>query len=150
MDPNPSFWSLPCWIPMSGFDFNTSVRIVVLASYSKLDYLWCYLELYMASTVRILQLARELEEILRKQTAEPAESCSSNGSVSFLENVISPLYDIIAAVSMATAWGNITSYDWSCMVFLMLILLQEAANNKNGRAPHSAWRNYDDFNEFFW
>jgi len=68
-------------------------------------------------------LARELEEILRKQTAEPAESCSSNVSVSFLENVISPLYDIIAA---------------------------EAANNKNGRAPHSAWRNYDDFNEFFW
>jgi len=55
----------------------------------------------MASTVRILQLARELEEILRKQTAEPAESCSSNVSVSFLENVISPLYDIIAAVSMA-------------------------------------------------
>ncbi|KAF8780207.1 hypothetical protein HU200_001875 [Digitaria exilis] len=68
-------------------------------------------------------LAGELEDILRKQTAEPAESCSSNGSVSFLENVISPLYDIIAA---------------------------EAANNKNGRAPHSAWRNYDDFNEFFW
>ncbi|XP_004985950.1 callose synthase 9 [Setaria italica] len=68
-------------------------------------------------------LARELEEILRKQTAEPAKSCSSDGSVSFLENVISPLYDVIAA---------------------------EAANNKNGRAPHSAWRNYDDFNEFFW
>lgn len=28
--------------------------------------------------------------------------------------------------------------------------LQEAANNDNGRAPHSAWRNYDDFNEYFW
>lgn len=27
---------------------------------------------------------------------------------------------------------------------------QEAANNDNGRAPHSAWRNYDDFNEYFW
>ncbi|CAN6285923.1 unnamed protein product [Urochloa humidicola] len=68
-------------------------------------------------------LARELEEILRKQTAEPAESCISDGSVSFLDKVISPFYDIIAA---------------------------EAANNKNGRAPHSEWRNYDDFNEFFW
>ncbi|CAN6321710.1 unnamed protein product, partial [Urochloa humidicola] len=66
---------------------------------------------------------RELEEILRKQTAEPAESCISDGSVSFLDKVISPFYDIIAA---------------------------EAANNKNGRAPHSEWRNYDDFNEFFW
>lgn len=56
----------------------------------------------MTCNVSILQLARELEEILRKQTAEPAESCSSNGSVSFLENVISPLYDIIAAVSVAS------------------------------------------------
>ncbi|EEC74403.1 hypothetical protein OsI_09759 [Oryza sativa Indica Group] len=68
-------------------------------------------------------LARELEEIIRRQTAEPAESCISNGGVSFLDQVISPMYEIIAA---------------------------EAANNDNGRAPHSAWRNYDDFNEFFW
>jgi len=27
---------------------------------------------------------------------------------------------------------------------------QEAANNDNGKAPHSSWRNYDDFNEYFW
>nr|GEW97383.1 callose synthase 9 [Tanacetum cinerariifolium] len=26
----------------------------------------------------------------------------------------------------------------------------EADNNRNGKAPHSAWRNYDDFNEYFW
>ncbi|KAM0831456.1 hypothetical protein ACQ4PT_065529 [Festuca glaucescens] len=69
------------------------------------------------------QLARELEETMRKQIAEPAESCISNDGVSFLDQVISPLYEIIAA---------------------------EAANNNNGRAAHSAWRNYDDFNEFFW
>ncbi|VFQ80897.1 unnamed protein product [Cuscuta campestris] len=25
----------------------------------------------------------------------------------------------------------------------------ETRNNDNGRAPHSAWRNYDDFNEYF-
>ncbi|KAG8073196.1 hypothetical protein GUJ93_ZPchr0006g44587 [Zizania palustris] len=81
-------------------------------------------------------LARELEEIMRKQIAEPAESCISkkqtteptescisNNEVSFLDRVIYPLYEIIAA---------------------------ETANNDNGRAPHSAWRNYDDFNEFFW
>ncbi|KAL5209846.1 hypothetical protein ABZP36_005469 [Zizania latifolia] len=68
-------------------------------------------------------LARELEEIMRKQIAEPAESCNSNDGLSFLDQVISPLYEIIAA---------------------------ETANNDNGRAPHSAWRNYDDFNEFFW
>ncbi|VFQ67599.1 unnamed protein product [Cuscuta campestris] len=28
--------------------------------------------------------------------------------------------------------------------------LSEARHNDNGRAPHSAWRNYDDFNEYFW
>lgn len=28
--------------------------------------------------------------------------------------------------------------------------LQEAKICAGGRAPHSAWRNYDDFNEFFW
>lgn len=22
--------------------------------------------------------------------------------------------------------------------------------NNNGKAAHSAWRNYDDFNEYFW
>jgi 1,3-beta-glucan synthase subunit FKS1, domain-1 len=27
---------------------------------------------------------------------------------------------------------------------------QEAENNKGGRASHAAWRNYDDFNEYFW
>ncbi|KAK7824056.1 callose synthase 9 [Quercus suber] len=26
----------------------------------------------------------------------------------------------------------------------------EAARNNNGKAAHSAWRNYDDFNEYFW
>ena len=29
-------------------------------------------------------------------------------------------------------------------------ITQEAENNNNGRAPHSSWRNYDDFNEYFW
>ncbi|KAL9270036.1 Callose synthase 9-like protein, partial [Drosera capensis] len=68
-------------------------------------------------------MARELDEILRQQIAKPADSCKTQTGVSFLERVIAPLYDVIAA---------------------------EAANNNNGRAPHSAWRNYDDFNEYFW
>jgi len=33
---------------------------------------------------------------------------------------------------------------------LFCYILQEAESNDNGRAPHSAWRNYDDFNEYFW
>ncbi|XXG39232.1 hypothetical protein AAC387_Pa01g0246 [Persea americana] len=69
------------------------------------------------------QMVREVEEIMRQEIAQPANSCNSQNGVSFLNQVIAPLYEIVAA---------------------------EAANNNNGRAPHSAWRNYDDFNEYFW
>lgn len=68
-------------------------------------------------------MGRELDEILRQQIAQPAGSCVSENDVSFLHQVICPLYEVVAA---------------------------EAGNNDNGRAPHSAWRNYDDFNEYFW
>jgi hypothetical protein len=30
------------------------------------------------------------------------------------------------------------------------LMYQEAKNNNGGKASHAAWRNYDDFNEFFW
>jgi callose synthase len=30
------------------------------------------------------------------------------------------------------------------------LCLQEAKVNKEGKAPHSKWRNYDDMNEYFW
>ena len=36
---------------------------------------------------------------------------------------------------------------WS---FQVLWGSQEGSQNKDGRARHSAWRNYDDLNEFFW
>lgn len=36
------------------------------------------------------------------------------------------------------------------MITMLIFDTQEAANNDNGKAPHSAWRNYDDFNEYFW
>ncbi|XP_007014805.2 PREDICTED: callose synthase 9 [Theobroma cacao] len=68
-------------------------------------------------------MVREMDEILRQQMAQPANSCCSESGVSFLDQVITPLFEVVAA---------------------------EAANNDNGRAPHSAWRNYDDFNEYFW
>ncbi|KAK6144004.1 hypothetical protein DH2020_020824 [Rehmannia glutinosa] len=68
-------------------------------------------------------MGRELEELLRQQVAQPANSCVSESGVSFIDQVVRPLYEVICA---------------------------EAANNDNGRAPHSAWRNYDDFNEYFW
>ncbi|XP_073063640.1 callose synthase 9-like isoform X1 [Primulina eburnea] len=68
-------------------------------------------------------MGRELEEISRQQVAQPANSCVSESGVSFINQVILPLYEVISA---------------------------EASNNDNGRAPHSSWRNYDDFNEYFW
>ncbi|CAJ2631141.1 unnamed protein product [Trifolium pratense] len=96
-----------------------------------------YVSLYLliwgeASNVRFLpeclcyifhHMAREMDEILRQQIAQTANSCTSENGVSFLDHVIFPLYDIISA---------------------------EATNNDNGKAPHSSWRNYDDFNEYFW
>ncbi|KAI8543872.1 hypothetical protein RHMOL_Rhmol08G0252700 [Rhododendron molle] len=69
-------------------------------------------------------MAKELDAILDRGEATPAVSCiGENGSVSFLEQIISPIYKTLEA---------------------------EAARNVNGKASHSAWRNYDDFNEYFW
>ncbi|XP_009791092.1 callose synthase 10 isoform X2 [Nicotiana tabacum] len=69
-------------------------------------------------------MARELDAILDHGEASPAASCvGENQSVSFLEQIIRPIYDTIVA---------------------------EAARNNNGKAAHSKWRNYDDFNEYFW
>ncbi|XP_056842826.1 callose synthase 9-like isoform X1 [Raphanus sativus] len=98
-----------------------------------------YLSLYFliwgeAANIRFLpeclcyifhHMVREMDEILRQQVARPAASCGSDDGVcvSFLDHVIAPLYEVVSA---------------------------EAFNNGNGRVPHSAWRNYDDFNEYFW
>ncbi|KAL3512615.1 hypothetical protein ACH5RR_025332 [Cinchona calisaya] len=69
-------------------------------------------------------MARELDAILDHGEAHPSTNCTSeNGSVSYLEQVICPIYKTMAA---------------------------EAARNNNGKASHSEWRNYDDFNEYFW
>lgn len=69
-------------------------------------------------------MAKELDAILDHGEANHAASCiTESGSVSFLEQIICPIYQTIAA---------------------------EAERNNNGKAVHSAWRNYDDFNEYFW
>ncbi|XP_062233797.1 callose synthase 10 isoform X2 [Phragmites australis] len=69
-------------------------------------------------------MAKELDGVLDSSEAEPAKSClTSDGSTSYLEKIITPIYETMAA---------------------------EANNTNNGKAAHSAWRNYDDFNEYFW
>lgn len=46
-------------------------------------------------------MAREMDEIMHEQTAKRAASCvvTTTGEASFLDQVVSPLYDIVAAVS---------------------------------------------------
>lgn len=69
-------------------------------------------------------MARELDAILDHGEAHPAPSCTTQtGSVTFLDKIISPIYAAMAG---------------------------EAERNNNGKASHSEWRNYDDFNEYFW
>ncbi|OAY48210.2 callose synthase 10 [Manihot esculenta] len=69
-------------------------------------------------------MAKELDAILDHGEAYHAASCTTDsGSVSFLSQIICPIYDIMA---------------------------REAARNNGGKAAHSSWRNYDDFNEYFW
>ncbi|KAG8484906.1 hypothetical protein CXB51_021667 [Gossypium anomalum] len=130
-------------------------------------------------------MAREMDEALRQQIAQPANSCSKDGVVSFLDQVITPLYDVVAAGgaicpclllcsvlskanyvlpplclveylrplwaknlhNLLEFWVMIQNVDSDISSPLCF---KEAANNENGRAPHSAWRNYDDFNEYFW
>ncbi|XP_057953714.1 callose synthase 9 isoform X2 [Malania oleifera] len=108
----------------------------VLSKEKKLLFLSLYFLIWgEAANIRFLpeclcyifhHMVREMDEKLRQQNAQPANSCTpdtSEGDASFLEHVVTPLYEVVAA---------------------------EAANSLNGHAPHSAWRNYDDFNEYFW
>eukprot|EP00250_Pteridium_aquilinum_P008089 c17661_g1_i1 orf=354-4031(+) len=70
------------------------------------------------------KMAQELLAMLQKSKIEASKSCErKNGDVSFLEEIITPVY---------TA------------------LQEEAAKSKAGKAAHSKWCNYDDINEFFW
>ncbi|VVB02402.1 unnamed protein product [Arabis nemorensis] len=69
-------------------------------------------------------MAKELDAKLDHGEAVFADSClTESGSVSFLERIICPIYETMSA---------------------------ETVRNNNGKAAHSAWRNYDDFNEYFW
>ncbi|KAJ8436464.1 hypothetical protein Cgig2_000449 [Carnegiea gigantea] len=124
------------------------------------------------AVIRIF-MAGEIIEILRQQVMKQADSCKIEDGVSFLEKVIFPVYEVVAAVERRQAfglysllslildslcWDISSAVPWSHMTNQYNVLIcitslgsrQEAANNDNGRAPHSAWRNYDDFNEYFW
>ncbi|RWR97510.1 Glycosyl transferase [Cinnamomum micranthum f. kanehirae] len=72
-------------------------------------------------------MARDLNRILQDEidenTGRPFIPPISSGDNSFLYSVVTPIYDTIKA---------------------------EVDRSRVGTAPHSAWRNYDDINEYFW
>ncbi|XP_017702112.1 callose synthase 12-like [Phoenix dactylifera] len=69
-----------------------------------------------------MDLNRILEGYIDETTGRPSLPAIS-GENAFLTRVVTPLYTTIKA---------------------------EVDASRNGTAPHSAWRNYDDINEYFW
>ncbi|KAL5220775.1 hypothetical protein ABZP36_025488 [Zizania latifolia] len=69
-----------------------------------------------------MELHRILEGFTDTNTGRPANP-AVNGENAFLTRVVTPIYSVIRA---------------------------EVESSRNGTAPHGAWRNYDDINEYFW
>ena len=62
-------------------------------------------------TIGIFQMAKELDGILDSSEAEPAKSCiTGDGSTSFLEKIITPIYETMAAVGLSVN-GSISMFD---------------------------------------
>ncbi|KAI5059006.1 hypothetical protein GOP47_0025325 [Adiantum capillus-veneris] len=68
-------------------------------------------------------MATEFALMLDNKCVEVSVSCKTDNGQSFLDQIITPLY---------------------------IALKAEASRSNGGRSGHSKWRNYDDFNEFFW
>ncbi|KAK8481925.1 hypothetical protein V6N13_017639 [Hibiscus sabdariffa] len=69
-----------------------------------------------------MELNKILEDYIDENTGQPVMP-SLSGENAFLNCVVKPIYETVKA---------------------------EVESCKNGTAPHTAWRNYDDLNEYFW
>ncbi|KAK6919568.1 Glycosyl transferase, family 48 [Dillenia turbinata] len=69
-----------------------------------------------------MELNKILEDYIDENTGRPFLP-SISGENAFLNQIVKPIYDTVKA---------------------------EVDSSRNGTAPHSAWRNYDDINEYFW
>lgn len=69
-----------------------------------------------------MELNRILEDYIDENTGRPVLP-SVSGENAYLNRVVKPIYKTVSA---------------------------EVEASKNGTAPHTAWRNYDDINEYFW
>ncbi|KAM7277486.1 hypothetical protein ACFE04_019352 [Oxalis oulophora] len=71
-----------------------------------------------------MELNKVLEDYIDENTGQPVMPwLSLAGDNAFLNSVVKPIYETVK---------------------------REVESSKNGTAPHSAWRNYDDLNEYFW
>ncbi|KAJ7948313.1 Callose synthase [Quillaja saponaria] len=70
----------------------------------------------------VMELNKILEDYIDENTGQPVMP-SISGENAFLNCVVKPIYETIRS---------------------------EVESSKNGTAPHAAWRNYDDINEYFW
>ncbi|KAG0624695.1 hypothetical protein M758_3G268300 [Ceratodon purpureus] len=97
--------------------FLTALYLLIWGEAANLRFLpecLCYIFHHMAD---------ELYDLLDKSVLERSRTFLPDSTSSFLDKIIKPVHEILAA---------------------------EAKICAGGKAPHSAWRNYDDFNEFFW
>lgn len=97
--------------------FLTALYLLIWGEAANLRFLpecLCYIFHHMAD---------EMYDLLDEDEVKRSRTFLSDSPHSFLDNIIKPVYDILAA---------------------------EAKVSADGRNPHSAWRNYDDVNEFFW
>ncbi|KAL3689632.1 hypothetical protein R1sor_015941 [Riccia sorocarpa] len=78
----------------------------------------CYIFHHM-----VKELYQLLDNVDASGIAERSRLNPDGSGTAYLDNIVTPLYEVIAA---------------------------EAKNSQDGKASHAAWRNYDDFNEFFW
>ncbi|XP_075498050.1 callose synthase 7 isoform X2 [Primulina tabacum] len=67
-------------------------------------------------------MAKEMHGYLFGNVQQVTED-NLKGEEAFLKDVVTPIYEV---------------------------LRKEASGNKDGKASHSTWRNYDDLNEYFW
>lgn len=66
-------------------------------------------------------MARELDAILDHGEAYPAASCTGeNGSVSFLEQIICPIYETMTKVSKSLLFLLISCFFFSCILDLSI------------------------------
>ncbi|XP_026392211.1 callose synthase 12-like [Papaver somniferum] len=125
-----------CWCSYLGRKSNVFIADRYLDPRKELLYVCLFLLIWGESAnIRFVpeclcyifhHMAKDLNMILEEypdpETGAPFIP-SISGENGFLNLVITPFYNILG---------------------------EEVKNSRNGTAPHSAWRNYDDINEYFW